>query len=148
MLINVWHRGLLSKLTSFRIQGDLYGWISSFLTDRHQSIVPDGFTSSAMPLSAGVPQGSVLGPLLFLMYIDDLASHLENDLHLFADDSTLHVVIKNPSLRDICAESLQRDLCKIEKWASDWGITFNPSKTEEIIISRKRSQNHILHSTL
>ena len=72
-----------------------------------------------------------------LMYTDDLASHLENDLHLFADDSTLHVVIKNPSLRDICTESLQCDLCKIEKWALDCCITFNASKTKEMMDQQK-----------
>ena len=138
----VWHRGLITKLTSFGIHGELHGWISSFLADRQQSVVLDGFTSPSVPITAGVPQGSVLGPLLFLIYIDDLASHLENDLHLFADDSTLHIVIKNPGLREICAESLQRDLYAIEKWASNWCITFNASKTEEMIISRKRTQNH------
>ena len=104
-------------------------------------MVLDGFTPPSVPIAAGVPQGSVISPLLFLIYID-LASHLENDLHLFADDSTLHIVFKNPGLRDICAESLQQDLDTIEKWASDWCITFNASKTEEMIISRKRVQNH------
>lgn len=138
----VWHRGLLMKLSSFGIHGDIYGWISSFLADRHQAVVLDGHTSSSKTLSAGVPQGSVLGPLLFLMYIDDLTSLVENDLHLFADDSTLHIVIKNSCDRTICAESLQRDLLTIEKWATDWCVTFNASKTEEMIISRKRNQNH------
>ena len=73
------------------------------------------------------------------MFIDDLASHLENDIRLFADDSTFHIVINN---RIICAESVQCDLNKIEAWADSWCVTFNASKTEEMIISRKRSQNH------
>ena len=93
-------------------------------------------------MSAGVPQGSILGPVLFLMFIDDLASHLEKDIHLFADDSTLHIAITNTCDRIICAESLQCDLNKIEAWADSWCVTFNASKTEEMIISRKRSQNH------
>lgn len=138
----VWHPGLLTKLTTFGICGDLHSWISSFLADRQQAVVLDGFISTPKPLAAGVPQGSVLGPLLFLMFINDLASHLDNDLHLFADDSTLHAVIKNPERRAACTESLQRDLHVIEKWASDWCITFNASKTEEMIISRKRNKTH------
>ena len=138
----VWHKGLLAKLASFGIQGDLYGWITSFLSGRQQSVVLDGSTSSPRPISAGVPQGSILGPLLFLMFIDDLASHLKNDLHLFADDSTLHIVIKSTNDRALCAESLQQDLNNIETWVSSWCVTFNASKTEEMIISRKRDQNH------
>ena len=138
----VWHQGLLAKLTSFGICGDLHSWISSFLANRQQAVVLDGFISTPKALSAGVPQGSVLGPLLFLMFIDDLASHLDNDLHLFADDSTLHAVIKNPADRAMCTDSLQKDLHAVEKWASDWCITFNASKTEEMIISRKRDKTH------
>ena len=60
-----WHRGLTSKLTSFGIQGDLHGWISSFLADRRNYVVSDGFTSLSVPLSAGVPQGRVINPLLY-----------------------------------------------------------------------------------
>ena len=85
----------MEKLSSFGIQGDLHCWIASFLSDRQQSVVFDGSTSSAKPISARVHQGSILGPVLFLIFIDDLASHLENDIHLFADDSTLHIAIKN-----------------------------------------------------
>ena len=138
----VWHKGLMTKLSSFGIQGDLHSWIASFLANRQQSVVLDGSTSSAKPISAGVPQGSILGPMLFLMFIDDLASNLVNDLHLFADDSTLHIVIKNANDRSVCKDSLQQDLNAIEVWATSWCVTFNASKTEDLIISRKRSQNH------
>ena len=92
--------------------------------------------------SAGIPQGSILGPVLFLMFIDDLASQLEKDIQLFANDSTLHIAIRNTFDRIICSESLQCDLNKIEALADSWCVTFNASKTEEMIISRKRSQNH------
>ena len=91
----MWHKGLMEKLSSFGIQGDLHCWIASFLSDRQQSMVLDGSKSSAKHLCAGVQQGSILGPVLFLMFIDDLASHLENDIHLFADDSIFHIAIKN-----------------------------------------------------
>ena len=92
----------MEKLSSFGIQGDLHCWIASFLSDRQQSVVLDRSTS--------VHQGSILGPVLLLMFIDDLASHLENDIHLFADDSTLHTATKDTCDRIICAESLQCDL--------------------------------------
>ena len=96
--------------------------------------------NSTLYLMALRHRQSILGPVLFLMFIDDLASHLEN--HLFADDSTFHIIIKNTCDRIICAESLQCDLNRIEAWADSWCVTFNASKTEEMIISRKRSQNH------
>ena len=82
------------------------------LNNAQQSVVLDGSTSSAKPISAGVPQGSILGPLLFLMFNDELALHLENDIHLFADDFTLHIAFKNTCDRIICAESLQCNLNK------------------------------------
>ena len=99
---------------------------------------------TAKPITAGVPQGSILCHVLFLMFIDDLASHLENDIHLIADVSILHVAIRNTCDRTLCAESLQCDLNKIEAWADSWCVTFNARKAEKIIISRKRSQNHPL----
>ena len=73
----------------------------------------EGSASSAKPISAGVPQGSIIGLVLVVMFIDDLASHLENDIHLFSDDSALHIAIKNTCDSIICAESLQCELNKI-----------------------------------
>ena len=142
---SVWHKGLMEKFLCFWHPRRLALLDASFITDRQQSIVLDGSTSSAKPMSAGVPQGSILGPVLFLMFIDDLASQLENDIHLFTDDSTLHIAIKNTRDRIICTESLQCDLNKIEELADSWSVTFNANKTEEMIISRKRNQNHPPH---
>ena len=102
----VWHCELLTKFTSFSICGNTRSWISSFyLMSAGCSTVLDGFISKPKALTTGVPQGRVLGPLLFLMFKDDLASHLDND-HLFADDSILHSFIENPECRAICTESL------------------------------------------
>ena len=100
-----WYKGLMEKLSSFGIHGDLHYWIAPFLSDRQQSVVLDGSTSSAKPISADVPQGSILGPLLCLMFYDDLASHLDNGIDLFADDSALHIAIKNTCDKIICAET-------------------------------------------
>ena len=85
----VWHNGLLVKLKSFGISGCLYNWIANFLSCRSQSVVIDGCTSSKLSVNAGVPQGSVLGPTLFLLFIDDLRGNLQNRIHLFAEDATI-----------------------------------------------------------
>ena len=103
---HVWHKGLMEKLSSFGIQGDLHCCIASFLSARQQYFVLDGSTSSTKPISAEVPTGSILDYVIFFMFIDNLASHLQNDIHLFADDSTLHIAIKNTCDRIIRAESL------------------------------------------
>jgi hypothetical protein len=87
-LYRVWHKGLLSKLMSFGIGGRLYRWIRDFLTFRQQRVVLSGLTSSWSKINAGVPQGSSLGPTLFLIFIDDLTDEVENHIDLFADDTT------------------------------------------------------------
>ena len=89
-------------------------------------------------MSAGVPQGSVLGPLLFLIYINDLGQHLENDLFIFADDSTLFRIIRKTDDRVSAAESLNRDLDRILHWSRTWNMSFNPSKFQAITFSLKR----------
>ena len=82
----VWHAALLGKLKSLGIEGSLLAWITDFLYDRRQRVVLDGFSSEFRNVNAGVPQGSVLGPLVILIYINVLGQHLVNDLYLFADD--------------------------------------------------------------
>ena len=124
----VWHNGLLVKLKSFGISGCLYNWIANFLSCRSQSVVIDGCTSSKLFVNAGVPQGSVLGPTLFLLFIDDLRGNLHNSIHLFADDATIDAQVDtSKSVVSVC-NSLQEDLNRIEAWAKRWCVVFNPSK--------------------
>ena len=93
----VWHPALLTKLSSYGIQGHLHSWLADFFSCRSHRVVLNGVLSSSLPVQAGVPQGSVLGPVLFLVFINDLSDSLENPLYLFADDSTLCRTIGHPS---------------------------------------------------
>ena len=111
---------------------------------RKQRVVLNGQHSSwADDVKAGVPQGSILGPLLFLIYINDLPNRLNSNVKLFADDTSLFSVVHN--ITD-SANLLNSDLCKINEWALQWKISFNPDpikQAQEIIFSRKTSKrNH------
>ena len=109
----------------------------SFLSDRFQGVVLDGQSSNWLPVLAGVPLDSILGPLLFLVYINDLPDNLESSAKLFADDKSLFSTIYNPLLS---AEIMNKDLVKISKWAYQWKMSFNPDITKlalEVIFSRK-----------
>ena len=85
------HRKLIHKLSSYGIRGQLLQWFASFLQNRTQSIVIDSMESSKVTVKSGVPQGSVIGPFLFNIYVNDLADWTECELFLFADDTKLFV---------------------------------------------------------
>ena len=106
----VWHPALLTKLSSYGIQGHLHSWLTDFLSSRSQCLALNGNLSSPLPVQDGVPQGSVLGPVLFLVFISDLSNSLENPLYLFADDSTLCRTICHPSDRQAAASSLSEEV--------------------------------------
>ena len=86
----VWHAVLLHKLKSYGISGQIFGLISSFLSNRRLRVVLDGKYSQGYPVNAGVPQGSILGPTLFLLYINDLPDDIICDVAIYADDTTLY----------------------------------------------------------
>ena len=120
------HKRLLNKLTLYGINGNIHRWISSFLTHRRQQVVIDGAQSSEEPVLSGVPQGTVLGPLLFLLHLNDLPSVLDPGTvcRLFADDCLLY-----RNIRSIADQlQLQQDLLNLEKWAANWGMKFNAKK--------------------
>ena len=139
----VWIDGLLYKLECNGISGKLLNLLRNFLTDRRQRIVLNGKNSSWLTVRSGVPQGSVLGPLLFLVYINDIVKGLQNDIKLFADDTSIFSVVKE---KDEAAASLNQDLEKLNLWAWQWKMQFNCDKTEEVIFSVRRSK--IEHPTL
>ena len=128
----VWHPGLLFKLKQCGITGSLYNWLASYLIGRMQRVVLDGNCSSWTELQAGVPQGSVLGPLLFLVFINDLVKDLVCDAHLFADDTSLLDVFSDPVLS---ATKVNADLKKISTWGTLWRVSFNPTKTKFMVVS-------------
>ena len=136
----VWHDGLIFKLESYGITGPLLGLINWYLADRYQRVVLNGKCSKWSPIRAGVPQGSVLGPLLFLVYINDLVDNITSDAKLFADDTSLFTVVYD---ENIAAEQLNRDLKIIAEWAYQWKMQFNPDVTKQavqVIFSQKRDK--------
>ena len=131
----VWHEGLIYKLESSGIGGNLLSLIRNYLANRKQRVVLNGKSSQWASISAGVPQGSVLGPLFFLVYINDLVDNVDCDARMFADDTSLFSVVNDTSRT---AEELNRDLEKVRLWAWQWKMQFNVDKTEEVIFSCKR----------
>ena len=131
------HRRLLGKLENCGVKGSLLRWIESFLVGRSQSVLVDGSRSREEDVLSGVPQGTVLGPLLFILYINDLPSqvHSSTRCRLFADDCLLYRVID--STQD--QMQLQDDLRNLERWAADWGMVFNPAKCFVMPINRGTS---------
>ena len=132
----VWHPGLLHKLEQNGISGDLLLWMSDYLSDRTQCVVLNSVTSTKKDITAGVPQGSVLGPLLFLIYVNDISENLLSLTRLFADDSSLFVSASN--LRDI-EGLLNHDLILVSSWAQQWLVNFNPNKTEAMLFSFRQT---------
>ena len=86
----VWHAGLLHKLKSYGISGQIFALISSFLSNRWLSVVLDGKSLQEYPVNVGVPQGSILGPTIFLLYINDLPDDVTCNIAVYADDTTLY----------------------------------------------------------
>ena len=133
----VWHDGLMYKLKRLGICGKYYGLIHSLLNDRHQRVVLNGQCSNWSKIKAGVPQGSILGPLLFLVYINDLTEGLTTNAKLFVDDTSLFSVVHDSTLS---SASLNNDLLKISQWAYQWKMSFNPDvskQAQEVVFSRK-----------
>ena len=134
----VWHQGLIYKLSQFGVSGKLMILIQSFLNDRKQRTVLNGKTSTWGTVSAGVPQGSILGPLLFLIYINDLTDGLRCNVKLFADDTSIFTVVHDPHT---AALDINHDLNLIESWAHNWRMSFNPDPNKqavEVTFSKKR----------
>ena len=128
------HQRLLYKLNYYGVRGQTLSWIESFLRDRKQHVLVEGAKSDEAEVTSGVPQGTVLGPLLFLAFINDLPSVVDSQARLFADDCLLFRQID--SLHD--SNKLQEDLSALEKWESDWQMSFHPQKCTTIRVTRKK----------
>ena len=109
----------------------------SYLTNRRQRVILPGSCSDWNLTHARIPQGSILGPLLFLLYINDIVKDIGSNIRLFADDTSLSIVVENPFS---AAQVLNSDLDKIAKWDKTWLVTFSPVKTETLLLSRKLLQ--------
>ena len=138
----VWHAGLLQKLKSYGISGQIFGLISSFLSNRRLRVVLDGKSFQEYPVNAGVPQGSILGPTLFLLYINDLPDDVICNIAIYADDATLYSKCDQAS--DLwqqleLASELESDLQDTVGWGRKWLVDFNAGKTQ--LVSFDRSKN-------
>ena len=138
----VWHAGLLHKLKSYGISGQIFGLISSFLSNRRLRVVLDGKSSQEYPVNAGVPQGSILGPTLFLLYINDLPDDVICNIAIYADDTTLYSKCNQASdlwqQLELTSE-LESDLRDTVDWGRKWFVYFNAGKTQ--LVSFERSKN-------
>ena len=143
----VWHKGLLAKLPMFGLHHSLIKWISSFLSDRSIANRVDGYLSNPHSSNSDVPQGSVISPVLFILFTNDLLSSTSSSIFSYADDTYLrssfssnpqHLAYSNISpYRNTSASFLTNDLTNVEKWGSDNLVKFNEEKTKQVVISRK-----------
>jgi hypothetical protein len=135
----VGHQRLLHKLHHYGIQGNTNNWIRGFLTGRSQTVVLDGENSYRADVLSGVPQGSVLGPCLFLFYINDMPNNTSSRIRLFADDTIAYLAINNTN----DAMTLQADLNQLGTWEKLWQMEFHPGKCQVLSITRNRKTiNH------
>ena len=129
------HELLKSKLFSYGIGGKTIKWIDAFLCYRQQRVVVNGVKSDWAPVVSGVPQGTVLGPLLFSLHINDITSDIESEIRLFADDCVCYREIKN--VEDTV--KLQKDIDRLGSWARKWGMRFQPVKCNMMQLTNKRT---------
>ena len=127
------HNSLLVKLSGYSIQDKTLDWIGSFLSDRSQHVVVGGEQTDPAPVTSGAPQGSVLGPILFLVFINDLPKAIDSSCRLFADNTIVYREISSPA----DSAALQHYLEALQCWEKRWGMSFNPSKCNTINITRK-----------
>ena len=124
----VWHEGLIFKLEQNGVSGPLLNLFKSYLNNRNQRVVLNGSFSELSIIESGVPQGSILGPLLFLIYINDLEKNIKSNIKFFAYDTMLFSIVNDPN---ITANDLNHDLNVISAWAYQWKLEFNPDPLKQ-----------------
>jgi hypothetical protein len=118
------HKRMMMKLDFYGIRANTLKWIEAFLSNRSQVVSINGSHSTSKQVISGVPQGSILGPVLFLLYINDITTSIRSNIRLFADDCVLYREISN----NLDNQVLQNDLNLLSTWASKWQLNFNISK--------------------
>ena len=132
------HNRLISKLKAYKFNAELLDWVQSYLKDRSQFVEVNGKQSMWLPVTSGIPQGSVLGPLLFLLYINDLPDNIDSSVYMYADDTKLYREIREPRDHEI----LQEDLNKLSVWSDLWLLKFHPEKCFSLTIG-KQDEDHL-----
>ena len=139
------HECLLEKLRIYQCDDNSSKWFRSYLTGRTQQTAIKGHLSETAVITAGVPQGSILGPLLFILYMNDLPLHIDNNIDMFADDSTLYTSGHNV---DEIQRSLQNNLNAITTWCEDNRMVLNVAKTKCMLITTKQRRHHLRNNQL
>ncbi len=134
------HQRLLNKIKSLGVSGNVHRWIEGWLSNRKQRVVINGEESDWVNVTSGVPQGSVLGPLLFLIYINDIDKDVTGIISKFADDTKLGRVVKN----NIDKNCMQQDLNVLSDWANKWQMKFNASKCKVIRFGNNKTQSEYM----
>jgi ribonucleases P/MRP protein subunit RPP40 len=135
------HERLLLKLKALGIEGRILGWIREWLTERRQRVVVGGEYSEWTKVTSGVPQGSVLGPMLFLIFINDIDEEIKTRIWKFADDLKMMGRVKTKE--DI--EQIRKDIDKLVEWSEDWQLSFNPDKCKVMHIgSKNEGQRYVM----
>ena len=133
------HNLLLKKLHAYGVQGVELAWFSNYLTERKQRVVMNGVPSQWAEISTGVPQGSILGPLLFVIFVNDLPSVVEEcTVNLYADDTALYSVHSDPGE---LSRRVQEDLQRVAEWITRNGLRMNVNKTQLLVLNRKGKQS-------
>ena len=139
------HQRLLIKLKAYGIGESMINWIQAWLTGRRQRVIVEGEISNWKPVLSGVPQGSVLGPILFLIFINDLDDDLSSKVLKFADDTKVFRTVKTDTDKD----TLQDDLTKLLKWSEQWQMLFNFGKCNCIHIGHGNvSKEYFMGNTI
>ena len=126
------HSRLLMKLENYGVKNNILNWIGDFLSDRQQYVSINGARSSTLPVTSGVPQGSVLGPTLFIYYINDLPEVTTTLSKLFADDTKAYSKMKDTTDRD----NLQSGISSMDKWTIEWLLKFNEEKIHALHLGK------------
>lgn len=139
----VHHRLLLNKLRAIGFSVGALSWMGSYLSDRRQCVGVNEATSEWQPVTCGVPQGSILGPLLFSLYVNDISTQLKHcKFHMYADDLQIYKHFKTQDIEE-AVRNMNFDISQIVLWSKRHGLKLNPTKTKPIIISHSRLRNTI-----
>ena len=128
------HQRLLTKLKSYGITGQIYEWVKSFLSGRTQKVKINSHFSSKTEVTSGIPQGSILGPILFTIFINDLPDGIISTCKIFADDTKIYNSSKN-------SKKIQEDILHLQKWSNKWNLYFNISKCKVMYIGSKKDRS-------
>ena len=134
------HSGLIYKLKSVGVGGPVLSVLEQFLSNRRHRVCVGGGVSGWSDVVSGVPQGRILGPILFVLYTSDLSHIVDSQVYCYADDTTLVAPVQRPSLRTAVGDVLNDDLAKVVDWCERWDMKLNPRKSKSLLVSRSRSE--------